>query len=127
MSAIFAPLAALCVAMLFDSPALAQERRVALPIGNTPYVHGSVPRNAGNDAEELQTRLQRLGFGVRLVPSQGAADRRVALWDLSDGSSGIDVALFSLVDHGLEAGQVALAQKPALPRSAPAALGLAFL
>jgi uncharacterized caspase-like protein len=111
-------LAALLVALLAAAPALAQERRVALVVGNTAYSHASVPPNAVNDADAVATTLRRLGFVVTLVRNQGVVEMRRALRDFSDASRGADMALFFFAGHGLQAAQGDRAENFLVPTDA---------
>ena len=53
----------LCITL---NPALAQQRRIALVIGNATYETGPL-RNPVNDATDMAVLLQRLGFEVSLL------------------------------------------------------------
>jgi uncharacterized caspase-like protein len=55
------------VAQIACAPALAQERRVALVIGNGAYVHTRELPNAPNDAADMARSLEGLGFRVETV------------------------------------------------------------
>jgi formylglycine-generating enzyme required for sulfatase activity len=101
LSLAFLVAAALALAV----PSLAQERRVALVIGNSSYSHAARLPNAVNDADAMAESLRRLGFAVTAVRNQTASAFRRALIDFSDAARGADVALLFYAGHGLQMGQ----------------------
>lgn len=79
------------------------ENRVALVIGNNAYDHISSLGNAGNDAEDFATVLERYGFMVTLLRDADRAGVMDALQRF--GGSGMvqaDVALVYFAGHGME-------------------------
>lgn len=91
----------LCLALL-PVFALAEERRVALVIGNSAYEHVVRLPNPSNDATDLAAALGRLGFDVDLRIDLGFRDTRLALRDFSARAEGADIALVYYAGHGVE-------------------------
>lgn len=87
------------------SAAEAQERRVALVIGNGAYRQAGALPNATNDAEDVAGVLRGLGFAVTLVRDQEVAAMRQAIRSFGETARGADVALFYYSGHGLQMGQ----------------------
>jgi uncharacterized caspase-like protein len=85
-------------------PALAQERRVALVVGNGAYRNAMALANPGNDADGVARALTSLGFRVTLLKDVGVTAFREALLDFGDAARGADVALFFFAGHGLQMG-----------------------
>ena len=85
------------------SPALA-EKRVALVIGNGAYK--SVPKltNPINDAADMSTALQRLGFEVQLATDLTYDGMRRNLRDFNRRADGADIVLVFFAGHGIEVG-----------------------
>jgi hypothetical protein len=95
----------LIAALLLLAPAaLAQERRVALVIGNSAYRHAAALANPGNDADGVARTLADLGFRVTLLRDLGVSAFREALLEFGDAARGADVALFFFAGHGLQMG-----------------------
>lgn len=90
--------------LLLAPGALAQERRVALVVGNGAYRHAAALANPGNDAEGVARTLAGLGFRVTLLRDLGVSAFREALLDFGDAARGADVALFFFAGHGLQMG-----------------------
>lgn len=120
MAHLAAPLLALFLMLvgLVSPPAHAQERRVALVIGNTSYQHATRLPNAVNDADAMARTLGAMGFAATRLPDQDAAGMRRALRDFSDASRGASVALFFFAGHGLQAGQRDRAENFLVPTDA---------
>jgi uncharacterized caspase-like protein len=85
-------------------PAFAQERRVALVVGNGAYRNAMALANPGNDADGVARALTTLGFRVTLLKDVGVTAFREALLDFGDAARGADVALFFFAGHGLQMG-----------------------
>lgn len=85
---------------------LANERRIALVIGNSNYTSMGVLNNAVNDAQDMAQVLRSLGFdvisGVNLNKRQ--MNEKVSLFDkkLSQGNKEETIGLFYYAGHGLE-------------------------
>ena len=92
----------LCCAVLFLAPPAYAEKRVALVIGNSAYLHTAALYNPKNDAADMAEALRRLGFEVldgRDLDKRGdgAADPPVRL-----KLAGADLALFFYAGHGVQ-------------------------
>jgi Caspase domain len=95
-------------AFVFDAaaPVQAQQKRVALVIGNSEYVNTPRLQNPKHDAADMAKTLKSLGFevleGVDL--DKGATDRLIR--DFAKALSGSSAGLFFYAGHGLQvAGQ----------------------
>ncbi|WP_137128444.1 SUMF1/EgtB/PvdO family nonheme iron enzyme [Roseomonas sp. HF4] len=99
-----AVLTLLLIAALHE-PALAQQRRVALVVGNGDYRHAPALPNASNDADAVANALRDLGFTVTLERNQPIEGMRAALRHFSDAARGAEVALFFFAGHGLQMAQ----------------------
>ncbi|MEC9367800.1 MAG: caspase family protein [Pseudomonadota bacterium] len=77
-------------------------QKVALVIGNSTYKHATELKNPRNDATDLATALERLGFKV--VPGFDLDKREMErkIREFSTHLSGADVALFFYAGHGLQ-------------------------
>ncbi len=95
-----AAFAILCLAM--TSPAMAAGKRVALIIGNSNYVNGSVLPNPGNDADKIAMAARRAGFDVTELKDLGQMQFRQALRDFRAKSDGAEIALLYYAGHGIE-------------------------
>ena len=80
----------------------AKERRVALVMGNSVYEHVSRLPNPVNDAEDLGSALERLGFEVTSGLDMEYREMRLALRDFSEKAADADVALIYFAGHGIE-------------------------
>jgi hypothetical protein len=93
----------LCVVSLASLalPAWAQ-KRVALVIGNSAYVHASALPNPANDAGDVAAALKDLDFGVvlGLDLDKRAFDAKVR--EFSKALTDADTALFFYAGHGLQ-------------------------
>src|SRR4051794_3175367 len=78
------------------------ERRLALVIGNSLYQHVNALTNPANDAQDISSALQRLGFEVATKSDLTFNGFREALRDFSRTASGADKALIYFAGHGLE-------------------------
>ena len=77
------------------------QRRVALVIGNSNYVHVPVLTNPQNDARAIAKALERLGFEVVLALDVTRQDMARPLSEFSRKLTGADVGLFFYAGHGL--------------------------
>ena len=92
------------IAVLQAAPAQA-EKRVALVIGNSAYVHATALRNPTNDARAIAELLKQIGFDeVGLKLDLGFDGMRLALRDFGLHTRGAEVAVVYLAGHGLELG-----------------------
>ena len=81
----------------------AAEKRVALVVGNSAYVHAAALPNPVNDAGDMAKALTEVGFEVilGLDLSKQALDGKVR--DFARAIDKADVALFFYAGHGLQA------------------------
>ncbi len=88
---------------LLGSPAAA-EKRAALVIGNSAYLHSAVLANPVNDASDIAEALKRVGFEVTLGidVDKRAFDGKVR--DFTRTVEKADVALLFYAGHGLQVG-----------------------
>jgi uncharacterized caspase-like protein len=89
------------VVVLLSTAAFA-ERRVALVIGNSAYVHAPALQNPVNDATAISAALERLGFQVQLGTDLDITGMRDTLRRFSLSAEGADLALFFYAGHGLQ-------------------------
>lgn len=89
------------IALFFTSPALA-DKRVALVIGNSAYVHSPPLTNPVNDARAIARVLTEAGFDVTvgLDLNKVAFDAKVR--EFSQSLEGADVGLLFYSGHGLQ-------------------------
>jgi len=95
-------LAAILSLMLHVNWAAAQDKRVALVIGNSAYVHSAPLNNPRNDADDMAAALHSLGFevvkGVDL--DKQSMDRTIHAFAMALG--GAKVGLFYYAGHGIQ-------------------------
>ncbi len=90
------------VLALLGSVGLAQERRVALVIGNGAYADAAKLPNPANDAKAMADALQRLGFDVRLVMDATQADLLSAIDDYAKLLPGSSASMLFYAGHGIQ-------------------------
>ena len=100
-SRIFFLFAAVLGLMLWREPAFA-DKRVALVIGNSSYVHTAKLPNPENDAHDLVETLQSLKFDTILKINLTWRELDSALEEFERKAQGADVALFFFAGHGLQ-------------------------
>lgn len=96
-------LRAILLLLCLTTPALA-ERRVALVIGNSAYVHAPALTNPKNDAAEVAKKLAAIGYEVQLEEDLTGQAFRVALGQFSESAQNADLALVFYAGHGIELG-----------------------
>ncbi|RXT52410.1 hypothetical protein B6S44_16655 [Bosea sp. Tri-44] len=90
--------------LLAASPALAQqERRVALIVGVGGYRNVPALANPPNDARDLGTVLDRLGFETETLVDPDRLALEAGVRRLGQRARGADAAFFFFAGHGLEA------------------------
>jgi hypothetical protein len=78
------------------------ERRVALVIGNSAYVHAGRLSNPANDAADLDAALRRLNFDVILLTDVNGMTLDQAATAFLTKAKDADVAMFFFAGHGLQ-------------------------
>ena len=88
---------------LFQAPAHAQEqRRVALVIGNGAYEYAPALENPVNDAVDIATRLDALGFEVIDGYDLEFGKMQELVRDYARALEGAEVGLYFYAGHGLQ-------------------------
>ena len=78
------------------------EKRIALVIGNSAYLHGGALKNPVNDANLIATTLQGLGFTVIKKLNANLRTMQTASADFKNKLKDFDVALFFYAGHGIQ-------------------------
>ncbi len=81
----------------------AAEKRLALVIGNSNYIHSSPLRNPENDAEDFAEKLKSLGFEVHLFLNCPNAELGMKIDAFGLELQNYDVGLFYYAGHGAQA------------------------
>ena len=76
--------------------------RVALVIGNGAYEHIDHLVNPPNDAEDVGSALDRLGFAVTRLDNAGFEEMRKGLQKFEDAAKRSEVAVVFYAGHGIE-------------------------
>ncbi|MBS0012151.1 MAG: caspase family protein [Bacteroidales bacterium] len=85
-----------------EAVAEAEQKRLALVIGNGNYMYGGILANPENDANDIGERLQQLGFDVMLHNNLDQKTFRKAIDDFGYSLEEYDVALFYYAGHGIQ-------------------------
>lgn len=93
---------ACAVALACLSPAAAQDKRVALVIGNAAYTNGVTMKTALNDAGDIGAALTRMGFSVTRVADAGRAAMDRALDEFRGKAKSADVAVVFYGGHAIQ-------------------------
>ncbi|MGD1891205.1 MAG: caspase family protein [Cyclobacteriaceae bacterium] len=80
----------------------AQERRLALVIGNSAYEQGGQLRNPINDANAMKSTLEGLGFTVMKYENCRQNDIKRAIDEFGKKLKDFDVGLFFYAGHGVQ-------------------------
>ncbi|MGY4484132.1 hypothetical protein ACVWWR_003323 [Bradyrhizobium sp. LM3.2] len=86
----------------FATPALAQQARVALVIGNGAYEKVPELPNPTRDAADIGRALERLDFKVTQVKNATAQEMRKAVVEFGRSADGADLAVVFYAGHGME-------------------------
>lgn len=78
----------------------AQEKRVALVIGNSKYQKAPL-RNPANDASDIAAMLKELGFATELVLDVDQVAMKKAIRGFNDAMKNADVRVFYYAGHGV--------------------------
>ncbi|MGN6310152.1 MAG: caspase family protein [Xanthobacteraceae bacterium] len=92
------------ILLLSGHPAGADERRIALVIGNANYANAPRLATSLNDAGDLADALTRLGFDIVLRRDATAANLRSAVEEFSLKSRTADIAIVYYAGYSLNAG-----------------------
>lgn len=99
-------LSALICPTLWSVPAVAQERRVALVIGNGAYVHTPSLANPVRDARAMAEALEAIGFDrVETATDLDRTGLQRTLGEFATQARGAAVALVFYSGHGMEIGR----------------------
>jgi len=93
--------AALCISLGASASAMA-EKRVALVIGNSKYIHASELKNPANDANAMAEQLKSLDFTVIKGTDLDETGMRAAIKQFSDAIADSKVALVFYAGHGIQ-------------------------
>lgn len=85
-----------------DLPSLENQRRVALVIGNSSYLHAGKLRNPINDARAMSSTLGSLGFKVLKYEDVSLSEMKEAVDKFGELLGKYDVALFFYAGHGIQ-------------------------
>ena len=80
-------------------------QRVALVIGNSAYEHVPMLTNPVNDATDIGTAFERLGFDVTRIENVGQQKFRRALQEFGRAAAVSEVAVIFYAGHGIEVDQ----------------------
>ncbi|MET4261055.1 putative caspase-like protein [Bradyrhizobium sp. S3.12.5] len=92
----------LVTSLWFGQPALAQQARVALVIGNGAYEKVPELANPTRDAVDIGRALERLDFKVTQIKNANAQDMRKAVVEFGRSAEGADLAVVFYAGHGME-------------------------
>lgn len=82
----------------------AQQRRIALVIGNGAYTHSGSLKNPVNDAEVMANTLESLGFTVIKELNADKSKMEKVIYEFSRRLNDYNVALFYYAGHGIQVG-----------------------
>lgn len=88
--------------VLLSASVAAQEKRLALVIGNSAYEHGGVLKNAENDANLMASTLSDLGFDVIKRTNAPKQVMESAILEFWRQLASYDVNLFYYAGHGIQ-------------------------
>ena len=95
-------LAVICCALAGPQTGSAQDKRIALVIGNSDYKHTSRLPNPGNDAADMAAKLKQVGFEVIVGRDLDKAGMDRTILSFAETLVGADVGLFFYAGHGLQ-------------------------
>lgn len=84
--------------------ATADDKRVALVIGNSAYAHSQRLKNPINDARDMAAALEKVGFTVILGTDLDKVSMDRQIRDFARALQGAQVGLFFYAGHGLQVG-----------------------
>jgi uncharacterized caspase-like protein len=103
----FAGAAAVAAGLLAAQPVFAQDKKVALVIGNSEYQNVFPLKNPVNDAADMGDALKRIGFDVTALRNAPVADMRRTLKAFGDKAKLAEVAVVFYSGHALQSDGVA--------------------
>ncbi len=89
------------VLIMTSMPAMA-EKRVALVIGNSNYIHANPLPNTLNDAADMSAKLAALGFQVTTGKDLSLEALRLKVREFIRQLDGADIAMLFYAGHGLQ-------------------------
>jgi hypothetical protein len=92
------------LALALAPAAMAQDKRVALVIGNSEYKETPRLENPRNDAADIAAQLKKLNFTVLEGRDLDKAAMDRLIRDFAEALSGAQVGLFFYAGHGLQVG-----------------------
>src|SRR5215470_16730541 len=94
-------------ALLGAAPAAAQQKRVALIIGNSAYQNVARLANPARDSAAIAKMFKDVGFNsVTIRQDLGVVDFKRALRDFADSAQDADVAVVYYAGHGIQVGDM---------------------
>lgn len=102
LRAVAGALAALAILAWCAAYPAQAERRVALVVGNSSYLHSAALRNPRNDAEDVADKLRELEFQVIEAYDLSRSGFTNSLQSFATLLDGADVGLFYYAGHGLQ-------------------------
>ncbi|HKA74539.1 MAG TPA: caspase family protein [Xanthobacteraceae bacterium] len=94
-------------AFLGAAPAAAQQKRVALVIGNSAYQNVAKLANPARDSAAIAKMFKDVGFNsVTIRQDLGVVDFKRALRDFADAAQDADVAVVYYAGHGIQVGDM---------------------
>ncbi len=99
--------AAIVCGLLTAQPAFAQDKKVALVIGNAAYKNVVSLKNPVNDAADTGEALKRIGFEVTTLSNAPVADMRRTLKQFGEKAKLAEVAVVFYSGHALQSDGVA--------------------
>jgi len=89
--------------LLLPSPSFA-EKRIALVLGNSAYLHAAPLANPTNDAQAIKTKLESLGVKVHHGEDLSYVEMRSIVRRFIKDLDGAEIALFFYAGHGMQVG-----------------------
>ena len=88
--------------MFFSATQATAAERFALVIGNSEYQNAPRLPNPINDARDVATAFERLGFSVKLLSNGTFDTMRRALLEFADQAQAAEIAVVFFAGHGIE-------------------------
>ncbi len=92
----------LAVYFVAASPAASEQKRLALVVGNSAYIHAGELPNPRNDAADIAAALEKLGFEVIRGIDLDKQSMERTLRQFASALSGAELGLFFYAGHGLQ-------------------------